>query len=335
MYSGPLANQGGFALGINAAVGITNAGPGIHAERAQCHDTDRCGHRQLAQGIAQHRPRGEFGQYDVWLATLGSQAVPSIAFGTQTGDPGLGMFSARELPGEQLGRPQLGRRALRSARWTRDQHRRDGSTGRQFGPVRVPGRQPRRRAAPSVDFFIQDNWRAKPNLSVNLGVRYALQMPFSAQNASYSTATLDSLWGVSGYVPGCDLSNPTPETCHLFTPGTMTGKKPEYINLGKGVQAYEMDANNIAPSIGVNWTPKASSGFFRTLLGASGTSSLSAGYSRAFDRRGMNDFTGVFGNNPGLSITGSRNTAAGNLTVPTLFRDGNLGPPPTCPPLRP
>ena len=61
-----------------------------------------------------------------------------------------------------------------------------------------------------------------------------------------------------------------------------------------------MDWNNIAPSIGVNWTPTAKSGFLRTLLGDSGISSLSAGYSRAFDRRGMNDFTGVFGGNPGL-----------------------------------
>ena len=84
----------------------------------------------------------------------------------------------------------------------------------------------------------------------------------------------------------------------------------------------------------MNWTPKASSGIFRKILGESGMSSLSAGYSRAFDRRGMNDFTGVFGSNPGLSINANRNTAAGNLgPLPLLFRDGNLLAPPTCPPL--
>ena len=42
-------------------------------------------------------------------------------------------------------------------------------------------------------------------------------------NSSYSTATLDDVWGISGYVPGCDLSDPTPETCNLFKPGVMTG----------------------------------------------------------------------------------------------------------------
>ena len=40
----------------------------------------------------------------------------------------------------------------------------------------------------------------------------------------------------------------------------------------------------------------------------------------------------MFGGNPGLSINANRNTAAGNLTVPLLFRNGNLGAPATCPP---
>ena len=49
------------------------------------------------------------------------------------------------------------------------------------------------------------------------------------------------------------------------------------------------------------------------------STALSFGFSRAYDRRGMNDFTGVFGDNPGLSITATRNTGNGNLTVPLLF----------------
>jgi hypothetical protein len=303
MYSGPLANQGGFALGINAASGITNAGPAFTPSARNATTLTVADTVNWLKGSHSIGLGGEFGQYDVWLATSARR-------------PCRPSRSARRPATRRLGcsPPRTSRAAARATAtrpprstqcsWTRDHigatARLDGGSGQYVyqGDSRAEGR------LRQFDFFIQDNWRAKPNLSVNLGVRYALQMPFSAQNASYSTATLDSLWGVSGYVPGCDLSNPTPETCHLFTPGTMTGKKPEYINLGKGVQAYEMDANNIAPSIGVNWTPKASSGFFRTLLGASGTSSLSAGYSRAFDRRGMNDFTGVFGNNPGLSITG-------------------------------
>ena len=48
----------------------------------------------------------------------------------------------------------------------------------------------------------------------------------------------------------------------------------------------------------------------------------------------MNDFTGVFGDNPGSRSTRNRNTGNGNLDAcRCCFRSGNLGPPPTCPPL--
>ena len=107
---------------------------------------------------------------------------------------------------------------------------------------------------------------------------------------------------------------------------------PTYQNLGKGVKAYNTDWDNLAPSLGVNWTPTPEDGWRRMLLGESGESSLSAGFSRAYDRRGMNDFTGVFGDNPGLTLNANRNVGNGNLTVPLLLRDGYLGPAPTCPP---
>jgi hypothetical protein len=101
------------------------------------------------------------------------------------------------------------------------------------------------------------------------------------------------------------------------------------------VKAYNADRNNIAPSIGVNWTPTPEAGWRRMLLGASGESSISGGYSRAFDRRGMSDFTGQIDNNPGLLINANRNVGKANLTIPTLLREGAaaLGPPAVCPPL--
>ncbi len=333
MLTGSLANQGGFTLGISAALGITNAGVAItpsgrNATTLNVSDTLSwlMGSHSLSLG-------GEFGQYDVWLDTYGLRSAASISFGTQTGDPALAMFVASNFPGSSATdrNNAAALYAVLTGRVTQI-----GATARihpttgqyvYLGDSRAEGR------LRQVDLFVQDNWRARPNLSVNVGVRYALQLPFYALNSSYSTATLDDLWGVSGYVPGCDLSNPTSAACNLFRPGVMTGAKPTYQNLGKGVKAYNTDWDNIAPTVGVNWTPSASSGWRRFLLGTTGTSSISAGYTRAYDRRGMNDFTGRFGGNPGLTITGTRSTANGNLTVPLLFRNGYLGPPNTCPPL--
>ena len=76
----------------------------------------------------------------------------------------------------------------------------------------------------------------------------------------------------------------------------------------------------------------ADDGFLRTILGEPGDTSLSFGWARAFERHGMSDFTGVFGNNPGLTVNANRNTGNGNLgPVPLLLRDSSsLGPPPPC-----
>jgi hypothetical protein len=335
-YYGPhmFTNQAGFSLGISAA-GISNAGPtqtpsGRNATTLNVANTVSWLKSSHSIGFGV-----EFGQYDVWLDTYGTRSVPSIGFGTATGDPALGIFNTTNFPGSTSGDRNAAAAlyAVLTGRVTSigATARIDANTGQYVyqGDSTAEGR------LRQFDFFLQDNWRWKPNLSLNLGVRYALQTPFAAGNSSYSTATLDDLWGVSGYLPGCDLSNPTRDTCNLFRPGTMPGAKPTYQNLGKGVKAYEMDANNVAPSIGVNWMPSAKSGFLRSLLGAQGDTSISAGYSRAFDRRGMNDFTGVFGSNPGLSITATRNQANGNLTVPLLLRSGAaaLGAPALCPPL--
>ena len=332
MWTGPVANQGGFNLSISDAGTITNAGntgtPSARdATTLNIADTITWlkGSHSLSMG-------GEYGRYDVWLATNSSPIPPTIRFGTQTGDPALAMFSAANFPGStQANRDSAAALyAVLTGRVTQitATARLDANTGKYVyqGDSRAEGR------LQQSDLFVQDHWRVRPDLSINAGLRYALQLPFYAKNNSYSTATLDDVWGVSGYVPGCNLSAPTSADCNLFKPGLMPGQKPTYQNLGKGVAAYKTDWNNFAPSIGVNWTPTAEGGLLRTLLGRQGDTSFSAGFSRAFERHGMDDFTGQFGANPGLSITGTRSTGNGNLTVPTLFRSGNLGPPSECPP---
>jgi hypothetical protein len=331
MYTGDLANQRGYALGVTA-LGTTGPGPSFTPSARDATTLTVANTLNWLRGSHSISLGGEYGRYDVWLDTYGSKAVPSITFGTQTGDPALGMFTQTNFPGSTatdrnnaaalygmlVGRvTQIGA----TARLTPD-----GQYVYQ-GDSRAEGR------LRQMDFFVQDNWRVRSNLSVNVGLRYAIQLPFYAMNSSYSTASLNDIWGVSGYKPGCDMSNPTKEGCNIFQPGVMTGAKPTYQNLGAGVKAYNTDWDNIAPSFGVNWTPTASDGWRRRILGEAGDTSVSAGYSRAYDRRGMNDFTGRFGNNPGLSITANRNTGNGNLTVPLLFRDGYLGAPTTCPPL--
>ena len=175
-------------------------------------------------------------------------------------------------------------------------------------------------------FFVQDSWRVKANLTLNLGLRYELQFPFASHNNSYSTATVDDAWGRSGNVAGCDPSNPTPTTCNLFKPGTLPGRLPQFTQLGEGTGAYSTDLDNWAPSVGFNWTPNAKGGLLGSIMGQPGEFAIRGGYLRAYQRNGLTDFTGVYNANPGIVITTNRSQAQGNLVPaggshPVLFRD--------------
>ena len=339
MWTGSLANQGGFDLGIDAAgfaqtggdnSGITAAGSGggYSAREASTKFIESTlnwlkGSHSISTGF-------NYTQADVWLLT--ETRVSALDFGLPTGDPALAMFSSSaNFPSSSSNQ----RNAARDLYAVLTGHvssisgtaRLDQNTGQYVynGPSRQEGR------LPEFDLFIQDNWKMRPNLSLNFGLRYAMQLPFYAKFDTYSTATPNDVFGVSGYRPECDLSNATLDTCNLFKPGVLEGTVTTYQNFEKGKSAYSTDWDNVAPSVGVNWTPSADGGFLHTILGQPGDTSLSFGWARAFERHGMSDFTGVFGGNPGLTVNANRNLNNGNLgPLPLLFRSGYLGAPPTC-----
>lgn len=325
------ANQGGFQLNISSA-GIANpsAGGGISAREASTKFIENNlnwlrGDHALTMGV-------NYTNVDIWLLT--ATRAGQIAFDVVTGDPASAMFTAANFPGSSttdrtnasnLYEVLTGR--ISSIAGT---GRLDSGTGQYVynGDSMQKGR------LREWDFFVQDNWKLRPNLTLNIGLRYALQLPFYSKDNSYATATVDNAWGISGNVAGCDPSNPTPATCNLFKQGVTPGTIPTYENLGAGVKAYNTDTNNWAPAIGMNWSPSAETGFMRKILGRQGDTSFSAGWSRAFERHGMSDFTGVFGGNPGLTTPATRNIANGNLgsPLPLLLRNGNTGAPAVCPP---
>ena len=98
------------------------------------------------------------------------------------------------------------------------------------------------------NFYVQDDWRIKPNLTLNAGVRYEVNtVPYDA--AGVQVAPDKPLDGSQG-----------PVSFRQAGPGT-------------GLKWFDQDMNNFAPSIGVAWDPKGN-----------GKMSVRANYRLAYQR---------------------------------------------------
>ena len=321
MYTGSLANQAGFHLDFpDVGSGLTNAGatPSPQSRNATTlllEDTVTWlkGNHSITSGVA-------WTQNDVWLKN--SSMIPEIDFGIVNGDPAQDLFTTANFPGassDQLDAAEglysmiTGRVSSISA---------DARLNENTGTYEYVGVGTQRARMREAGLYVQDSWRLRPNFTVNAGLRYDLQFPFTPLNNSYSTATMADLCGISGVGPD--------GRCNLFQPGFTPGKRPEFINFGEGVKGYNTDYDNIAPSAGMAWT--LGGGAMPRLLGSnSGDTVLRAGYSRSFNRNGMNDFTGQYNSNPGIVISASRTNNLGNLDdgqgFPVLLRQTTrLGP---------
>ncbi len=318
IWNQSFGGQGGFHLGLGN--GISNAGPAPNAQsrnvkvfRVENTVSWLRGGHSISMG-------GSFERMDSWNKF--KTTVPTIGFGMQPTDPALGMFTTANFPGASSAQLTAAQNfyALLTGRVTslNGNARVDAATGKYV----FAGLGLEESRLDEFGFFVQDSWRARSNLSINLGLRWDVQRPFRSLNSSYATATINDIWGRSGYREGCDLSNATPGTCNLFKPGQMPGSVSQYQQFMAGTAAYNTDWNNVAPSIGFNWTPDQREGLLGTLMGQSGDFAIRGGFGRSFQKPAMGDLRARFSSNPGLNIPVQRNAGLGNLpAAPWLFRD--------------
>ena len=316
-----VADQGGFQLNFGAApLSIQNASsnPTPSSRNASTRLIEN--RASWLKGAHSLSLGGSFTEVNLWLKN--QTLVPTVNFGLAAGDPAIAMFNAANFPGASATNISVAQQlySILTGRITSI----TGNAGlnEATGKYDYMGPRLQRARLRDIGFFLQDNWRMRSNLSLNLGLRYEIQTPFESLNDSYSSASLDAVWGVSGLAPGCKASEVTPATCNIFKPGAPQGARPEFNQFQKGTKAYNMDLNNLAPSVGFNWSPAPTDGFWKKLLGEPGDTSIRGGVSRSYSRAGMSDFTDVLGANPGVLITVDKSAALGNLgALPLLLRD--------------
>ncbi len=325
-YNGSIANQGGFTFGSAAGTGgltvagINNATSTFATSRRNPLLREFSDTLSWTRGSHNLSFGGQFQQFNLTLHSRPGLA-PNIGFGVNSNDPAIAMFVAANFPGASAANLTAAQNiyAVLTGRVTSIAA--NAVLDEKSGQYVYLGESVNRGRQREYGLFVQDSWRARTNLTLNFGVRWEVQGPFTALNEGWSTATVADLFGVSG------LGN-------LFKPGTLTGRQPQFIPFSKGDQSYKTDYGNFAPNFGIAWTPRAQSGWLKSLIGDGGQTVIRTGYSIAYNRNGLGDFSGQFGANPGSAINADRNLTIGNLvggslgSLPVLLRDrSRLGPP--------
>jgi len=316
------ADEGGYAIDFDANIGLTNwfttNGPSWRAAPTYSVDdtlTWQRGKHSLNLG-------GSYLRATAWENA--QQVVSGINLGMSTNfDPAIGMFNTANFPNASTAQLADARDlyALLTGRVTAvtGQAALDPATNQYvaFGPRRREG------TLDTWSAFAQDSWRMSPTVTLTGGLRWDVQLPFTAGNSTMSSVTMADFCGMSGLGDGGKYSR-----CNFLQPSASGGVTPSYKQLTTGTLGYKTDWNNLAPSVGIAWRPDAQSGFWRTLLGEPDLATVRAGYSMAYERQGMAVFTDTYGANPGSTISLTRNENNQNLvlpgeTWPVLLSQGN------------
>ena len=146
------------------------------------------------------------------------------------------------------------------------------------------------------EFYGQDTWRVKPNLTVTYGLRWSLFPPPWETNG-YQAGPTTSLGkqfeqNVKNMQQGLGYTSTEPISFAL------SGKA----NHGPGF--YNFEKTDFSPRISVAYSPRPVSGLLRSLFGSGDRTVIRAGFSKVYDRAGLAIINTFDANAPaGLSTT--------------------------------
>ena len=156
----------------------------------------------------------------------------------------------------------------------------------------------RRFGADEYEFYVQDSFRVKPNLTINYGLRYSLFSPPWETTGTEVTPTV-SLGDWFHKRAAKMLTGGSSRTDDLITydlSGPANGK-PGF---------YNWDRHNFGPHLSFAYSPRADGGWLQNLLGKGDKTVIRGGFGIVFDRIGAGlldtfDRRGSFGLSTGIT----------------------------------
>ncbi|MGH9736756.1 MAG: carboxypeptidase regulatory-like domain-containing protein [Candidatus Acidiferrales bacterium] len=188
-------------------------------------------------------------------------------------------------------------------------------------------------ATDNYNFFVQDTWQARPNLSITYGLNYQLMTPMTETNGQQVTPSVNM--GAWFNERAADMRQGIPD--NQVNGGNLIGFTPSGSFYGRS-GLYSTQTKNFAPRIGIAWSPESKWGWLDKLFGQDKTV-IRAGFGMYYDNFGPElaqsySASGEFGlatdvTNPSATLTlsqaprvGSNLSDMNNIPLSLLTSEG-------------
>ena len=130
-------------------------------------------------------------------------------------------------------------------------------------------------ATNAYDFYVQDSWKVRRSLTLNLGLRYGISTPVHETNGFGVVTDISTEEFLRRRIASANNGVPYITPLTLLLAGG-NGKGP----------LYNSDKNNFQPRISLAWSPNYSGGLLHALFGGSGKSVIRTGFALTNDYYG-------------------------------------------------
>ncbi len=226
---------------------------------------------------------GAFMRTSFWEQSWGDAGVQNISLGVGSGDPVSSVFSTSSMPFVRTSGSDIANAAALYATLT------GRISGEIYSSRNVDeithqyqdfASMMQRFARTSVGIYAQDSFRARPNLTLNYGLRWEFSGALHNTNGVDATPDMANLMGPSK---------------NLFQPGVLDGVLDPQLNLTP--YTYHGDKVNPAPNLGLAWSPKFEKGLLGRVFGDKMV--IRTSYSLNYYDEGMNSVSNTLSGNPG------------------------------------